>query len=110
MQILDIDHQDILEFIRCKLDEERFAWKLIDSGIPAQEAYAHASLQNANLSVRLSDKFMQAVKDDQTYWTHRINSGAACDELSARAVFREIAEAANQCGDPGVQFDDSINS
>ncbi|MCZ6706665.1 MAG: vitamin B12-dependent ribonucleotide reductase [Chloroflexi bacterium] len=112
MIILDADHPDILDFVTSKAREERKAWALIDAGYDSSlngEAYSSVSFQNANHSVRVSDDFMQAVEQDGSYWTTAVTSGEPMDELRAREVLREIAVATHQCGDPGMQFDTTIN-
>ena len=112
MIILNADHPDIMEFVWCKADEERKAWALIDAGYEGSlngPAYSSVAFQNANHSVRVSDDFMRAVQDDASYWTRAVTSGAALEELRARDVLRGIAEATHQCGDPGMQFDSTIN-
>ena len=112
MIILNADHPDVLEFIWCKADEERKAWALIDAGYDASlngGAYSSVSFQNANHSVRVSDAFMQAVVRDESYTTKSVTTDEPLDELKARDVLRAIAEATHQCGDPGMQFDSTIN-
>ena len=112
MIILDAEHPDILEFINSKADEERKAWALIDAGYDGSlngDAYSSVSFQNANHSIRVSDAFMQAVEADESYWTRAVTTGAPMDQLSAREVLRAASEATHQCGDPGLQFDTTIN-
>jgi len=114
MQILDVTHPDILEFVEAKSAEERKAWALIEQGYDGgfavpNGAYDSVAFQNANLSVRLSDAFMEAVLTDDTYSTIEVGSGKPCEELKARDVLFKISEATHLCGDPGVQFDDEIN-
>ncbi len=112
MIILNADHPDVLEFVWCKAKEERKAWVLIDSGYDGSlngEAYSSVSFQNANHSVRVSDGFMQAVVQDATYTTTAVTDGEPVEELRAREVLRAIASATHQCGDPGMQFDTTIN-
>ena len=113
MVILNADHPEVMEFIRSKADEERKAWALIDAGYDGSfngTAYASVSLQNANHSVRVPDEFMQAVREGRT-WTTREVSGARkdADVHEARSILRAIAEATHVCGDPGLQFDTTIN-
>jgi ribonucleoside-diphosphate reductase alpha chain len=113
MVILNADHPDILDFIRCKAEEEKKAWALIEAGynvgfnVPGG-AYDSVQFQNANHSVRTSDDFMQAVVDDKPWQTKAIVGGRVIDNYKARDLWREIAEAAWICGDPGVQFDTTI--
>jgi ribonucleoside-diphosphate reductase alpha chain len=112
MVILNVDHPDIQEFIACKVVEERKAWALIDAGYDGAytgEAYASISFQNANNSVRVTDEFMQAVEAD-TDWalTARLD-GSVMERVRARDLLRLMAESAWQCGDPGIQFDTTVN-
>ena len=112
MVILNADHPDILEFIRCKAEEEKKAWALIDSGYDGSfngEAYSSIFFQNSNNSVRVTDAFMKAVVEDQPWQTHAVRDGHAMEIYKARDLFREIAEAAWLCGDPGLQFDSTVN-
>jgi len=114
MVILDVDHPDIMEFIRCKAEEEKKAWALIEAGydggfnVPGG-AYDSIFFQNANHSVRVSDAFMEAVERDGVWHTRYRLDGGIADEYRARDVLRAIAEATHLCGDPGMQFDDTIN-
>jgi ribonucleoside-diphosphate reductase alpha chain len=113
MVILNADHPDILDFIRCKAEEEKKAWALIEAGynvgfnVPGG-AYDSVQFQNANHSVRVSDDFMQAVADDKEWKTKAIVDGRVIDTYRARDLWREIADAAWICGDPGLQFDSTI--
>lgn len=114
MQILNVDHPDILEFIKCKCEEEKKAKALIEHGYDGGfavngGAYDSVSFQNANLSVRVSNNFMQSAVNDRIYSTKMVKSGQDCEELNAGAVLKQIAEATYLCGDPGIQFDDTIN-
>ena len=112
MIILNAEHPDVLEFIHSKAHEERKAWALIEAGYDGAlngEAYSSVSFQNANHSVRVSDAFMQAVEAGGSYWTRAVQSGEPMDQMEAREVLREIALATHQCGDPGMQFDTTIN-
>jgi ribonucleoside-diphosphate reductase alpha chain len=114
MVILNVDHPDIREFIRSKAEEEKKAWTLIDAGydggfnVPGG-AYDSIAFQNANHSVRVTDAFMRAALDDGPWRTRAVTTGEMVDTLSARALLREIAEAAHVCGDPGMQYDSTIN-
>jgi ribonucleoside-diphosphate reductase alpha chain len=113
MVILNVDHPDVLEFIRCKVNEEKKAWTLIDGGYDSSfngEAYSSIFFQNSNNSVRVTDEFMKAVVDDRAFQTRAVRDGAPMDTYRARDVFREISEAAWHCGDPGLQFDTTINA
>jgi ribonucleoside-diphosphate reductase alpha chain len=114
MVILNVDHPDIMDFINCKEVEERKAWALIDAGydggfnVPGG-AYDSVFYQNANHSVRASDDFMQAVVDDTDWTTHAVRSGEPMETHRARSIIRRIAETTWSCGDPGMQFDSTIN-
>ncbi|MDQ3263652.1 MAG: vitamin B12-dependent ribonucleotide reductase [Myxococcota bacterium] len=113
MVILNSDHPDILQFIKCKADEEKKAWALIDAGYDGSfngEAYSSVFFQNSNNSVRVTDEFMRAVVEDRSWTTKAIRDGAPMDTYRARDLFKEISEAAHLCGDPGMQFDSTINS
>src|SRR5258708_5503889 len=113
MVILNADHPDIVDFIRCKAEEEKKAWALIDAGynvgfnVPGG-AYDSVQFQNANHSVRVTDHFMQAVADDKEWKTKAVVDGRGIDTYKAREMWREIADAARVCGDPGPQFDTTI--
>lgn len=111
MVMLDVDHPDILEFVNAKADEERKAWALIDAGYDGSidgEAYRSVFFQNSNNSVRVSDAFMEAVRDDAPWQTHWRTNGDVAATLPARELFDAIVSAAHLCGDPGLQFDDTI--
>jgi ribonucleoside-diphosphate reductase alpha chain len=113
MVILDVDHPDIVDFIRSKAEEEKKAWALIDAGYDGAvngEAYSSVYFQNANHSVRVSDEFMRAVVDGGEWHTIARTSGEVMTSHRAGDVLRMIAEAAHQCGDPGLQFDTTINA
>ena len=113
MVILNVDHPDIVEFIECKEIEENKAWALIEAGydggfnVPGG-AYDSVFHQNANHSVRVTDQFMQDVLKDEKFYTRNVTDRAVADEYDARHLWRLIAESAWACGDPGVQFDDTI--
>ena len=112
MVILNADHPDVLEFIRCKASEEKKAWALIDAGYDGSfngEAYGSVFFQNSNNSVRVTDEFMKAVVEDRPWTTRAVRDGRPMDTYKARDLFREISEAAHLCGDPGLQFDSTIN-
>jgi ribonucleoside-diphosphate reductase alpha chain len=114
MQSLKVHHPDIMEFIECKSKEEKKARVLIEKGgYDANfngEAYSSILFQNANLSVRLSDEFMEAVQRDDTWTTRWVtDSSKAGPSFKAREVMNRMAECAWQCGDPGVQYDTTIN-
>ncbi|MCE9583582.1 MAG: vitamin B12-dependent ribonucleotide reductase [Planctomycetes bacterium] len=112
MVILDVDHPDILDFIHCKGSEERKAHALIDAGYDGSvngEAYSSVFFQNSNNSVRVSDEFMRAVLDDKEWGTKARTDGRVITKHRARDVFRTIAEETWFCGDPGMQYDTTIN-
>ena len=112
MVILNADHPDIEEFIKCKVEEEKKAWALIEAGYDSSldgPAYGSVFFQNANNSVRVTDDFMQAVLEDREWKTHFVKDGAVCDTYKARDLLRMIAEGTYLCGDPGMQFDTTIN-
>src|SRR5438445_5357582 len=113
MVILNADHPDVFDFVRCKAEEEKKARALIEAGynvgfnVPGG-AYDSAQFQNANHSVRVTDDFMRAVIDDKEWETKAVVDGRTIDTYKARELWKEIAEAAWICGDPGLQFDSTI--
>ena len=114
MVILNTDHPDIEEFITSKSEEERKAWALIDAGYNGGfnvkgGAYDSVFFQNANHSVRATDSFMRAVVEDKEWTTHYVRDHAVAETKRARDMMSLMAEAAWQCGDPGMQFDTTIN-
>ncbi len=112
MVILDIDHPDIVDFIWCKAREEEKAWKLVELGYDSSidgEAYGSVFFQNANHSVRVTDEFMEAVLRDGDWETRARTTGEVMGRYKARDLLRQIAEAAWRCGDPGLQYDTTIN-
>ena len=112
MVVLNIDHPDIEEFIKCKVEEEKKAWALIGAGYDSSldgPAYGSVFFQNANNSVRVSDEFMQAVQQDREWKTRYVRSGEVCETFKARDLLRMIAESTYFCGDPGMQYDSTIN-
>ncbi|HXK08193.1 MAG TPA: vitamin B12-dependent ribonucleotide reductase [Vicinamibacteria bacterium] len=114
MVILNTDHPDVVEFIGCKAEEERKAWALIEAGYDGAfnvrgGAYDSVFFQNANHSVRATDEFMNAVLEDREWQTKYVLSGKVCETLRARDLMKLMAEAAWQCGDPGIQYDTTIN-
>ncbi len=112
MVILNADHPDIEEFIDCKVNEERKAWALIDQGYDGSfngEAYSSVFFQNSNNSVRVTDEFMRAVIDDGSWTTRAVTDGRPMGTFRARHLMRKIAEGTHVCGDPGLQFDTTIN-
>jgi ribonucleoside-diphosphate reductase alpha chain len=113
MVVLNADHPDIVDFIKCKVEEERKAWALIEAGYDSSldgPAYGSVFFQNANNSVRATDGFMQAVLDDAEWQTHFVKSSEVAETRPARRILHMIAEAAHACGDPGMQFDTTINT
>ncbi|HYR95872.1 MAG TPA: vitamin B12-dependent ribonucleotide reductase [Candidatus Binatus sp.] len=112
MVVLNADHPDIVDFIRCKVDEERKAWALIAAGYDSSldgPAYSSIFFQNANNSVRVTDEFMKAAVEGRPWSTRYVTNGAVADTLPARDILHMIADATWQCGDPGMQFDTIIN-
>jgi ribonucleoside-diphosphate reductase alpha chain len=113
MNTMDASHPDILPFINAKSNEEKKAWALIDAGYSGDfngEAYGSVAFQNENLSVRVGDDFMQAVVDDKEWTTHHITDPTkAGPTYKARDLMKWISEGAWLCGDPGIQFKDTIN-
>jgi len=112
MVILNAEHPDILEFIQCKELEEKKAWALIDAGYDGSftgEAYGSVMFQNSNNSVRVTDEFMRAVIDDKEWKTRAITDGRVMDTYRARDLMKKMAESAHLCGDPGIQFDTTVN-
>jgi len=112
MVILNIDHPDIVEFIECKMKEERKAHVLIgqgyDSGIDG-DAYSSIFFQNANHSVRVTDEFMRAAEEDRDWWTRNITDGQPNEKLRARDLLAKVADSTWHCGDPGMQYDTTVN-
>ena len=112
MVILNIDHPDIVEFIECKMKEERKAHVLIEQGYDSSidgDAYASIFFQNANHSVRVTDDFMRAVVEDKDWWTKNVTDGQPADKLRARDLMMKIADSTWHCGDPGMQYDTTVN-
>ncbi len=112
MVILNADHPDIVEFINCKVEEEKKAWALIDAGYDGSftgTAYSSVFFQNSNNSVRVTDEFMRAVLDDKEWQTRAVTTGEVMDTYKARDLMRLIAEGTYVCGDPGMQFDTTVN-
>jgi ribonucleoside-diphosphate reductase alpha chain len=112
MVILNVDHPDIVQFIESKMREERKAHVLIEQGYDSSidgEAYSSVFFQNANHSVRVTDEFMQAVESDRDWWTRNVTDGSPADKLRARDLLKSISESAWHCGDPGMQYDSTVN-
>ncbi|OLD72210.1 MAG: ribonucleoside-diphosphate reductase, adenosylcobalamin-dependent [Verrucomicrobia bacterium 13_1_20CM_54_28] len=105
-------HPDIEEFIDAKQKEEKKAWALIEQGYDGSyngDAYGSVMYQNENVSVRVSDEFMEAAHEGREWWTRRITDGKPCERKDARTLLRKIAEGTYICGDPGMQFDSTIH-
>jgi ribonucleoside-diphosphate reductase alpha chain len=112
MVILNVDHPDIEDFIWCKAKEEKKAWALIDSGYDGSfdgEAYKSVFFQNSNNSVRVTDEFMEAVQKDREWTTKAIRDGQTVGTFKASELWRSIAQATWECGDPGLQYDTTVN-
>jgi ribonucleoside-diphosphate reductase alpha chain len=113
MVILNVDHPDIVDFIDCKSKEEAKAFALIRAGYdgsgPDSEAYSSIFFQNANNSVRVNDEFMRAYERDGEFTTLAVKDRKPVKTYKARDIMAKIAEATWQCGDPGMQFDSTIN-
>jgi ribonucleoside-diphosphate reductase alpha chain len=114
MVILNLDHPDIVDFITCKAEEEKKAWALIEAGydggfnVPGG-AYDSVFFQNANHSVRATDEFMEALERDSEWTTRAVTDAQAMDTYRARDLMRMVADSTWVCGDPGMQFDTTIN-
>src|SRR5271165_4177877 len=113
MVILNIDHPDVVDFIECKQKEEAKAWALVEAGYdgsgPDSEAYSSIFFQNANNSVRVTDDFMYAVLRDGEFSTRAVKDGRPVQTFKAREMLRKIADATWHCGDPGMQYDTTVN-
>src|SRR5213594_1941334 len=112
MVILNVDHPDIVEFIECKMKEERKAHVLIEQGYDSSidgDAYASIFFQNANHSVRVTDDFMRAVVEDKDWWTKNVLDGQPNEKLRARDLMMKISDSTWHCGDPGMQYDTTVN-
>jgi len=112
MVILNADHPDVEKFIWCKAKEEKKAYTLVEAGYDASidgDAYSSIFFQNANNSVRATDEFMEAAARDGDWWTKGVFTGQPVNRFKAKDLMRQIAEATYQCGDPGMQFDTTVN-
>jgi ribonucleoside-diphosphate reductase alpha chain len=112
MVVLNADHPDIVEFIQCKEEEEKKAWALMDAGYDGSldgPAYGSVFFQNANNSVRVTDEFMEAVDADGEWQTKNVLGDGVAATYKARDLLRMMSEATWVCGDPGMQFDTTIN-
>jgi ribonucleoside-diphosphate reductase alpha chain len=104
-------HGDIEEFIDCKQKEEKKAWALIEQGYDGSyngDAYGSVMYQNENLSVRVSDEFMQAALDGKEWWTRSTTTGKPLHKKDASTLLEKIAQGTHVCGDPGLQYDGAI--
>src|ERR1035441_5807292 len=113
MVILNVDHPDVMEFIECKQKEEAKAWALIEMGYdgsgPDSDAYSSIFFQNANNSVRVTDDFMYAVLRDGDFSTRSVKDGHPVQTFKAREMLHKISDATWHCGDPGMQYDTTVN-
>jgi ribonucleoside-diphosphate reductase alpha chain len=113
MVILNVDHPDIVEFIECKQKEEAKAHTLVAAGYdgssPDSEAYSSIFFQNANNSVRVTDDFMYAVVRDTDFSTKKVQDGSVMKIYKAKDLLKQISEATWHCGDPGMQYDTTVN-
>jgi len=111
MQTLKSWHPDIMEFVEAKMTEEKKAWALIEEGYDGSfngPAYGSVAFQNVNQSVRVDDALMHAVEDDELYDLKAVTSGATVERVPARKILDGIAEGTHLCGDPGLQYEDTI--
>jgi ribonucleoside-diphosphate reductase alpha chain len=112
MVVLNADHPDVKTFILCKWKEEEKAHKLIDAGYDSSidgEAYGSIYFQNANNSVRVTDDFMKRALADEEWDLKGVRGGEIVERVKAKDLLRLIAEATWHCGDPGMQFDTTVN-
>lgn len=111
MQTLKVWHPDILEFVEAKQEEEKKAWALIEEGYDGSfngPAYGSVAFQNVNQSVRVTDEFMDAADKNTTYGLRSVKSGEVLEQADAAAVLEKISEGTHVCGDPGMQYEDTI--
>ena len=111
MQTLKSWHPDILEFVEAKQEEEKKAWALIEEGYDGSfngPAYGSVAFQNVNQSVRVDDAFMASADENGSYNLKAVNSDETIEEVSAADILEKIAEGTHICGDPGVQYEDTI--
>jgi ribonucleoside-diphosphate reductase alpha chain len=113
MVILNVDHPDIVEFIECKSKEEAKAHALVslgyDGSSPDAEAYSSIFFQNANNSVRVTDDFMYAVLRDADFSTRAVKDGRPVQTFKAKDIMFKLSDATWRCGDPGMQYDTTVN-
>ncbi|MBI3334279.1 intein-containing adenosylcobalamin-dependent ribonucleoside-diphosphate reductase [Candidatus Pacearchaeota archaeon] len=113
MEILNVEHPDIMEFIEAKQKEEKKAWALIEAGYSGGmngDAYSSIYFQNCNMSVRASDEFLKAAREDKEWQTKSVTTGELIETLKAKEIMMKIAEGTWTCGDPGMQYDTTINT
>ena len=111
MQTLKVSHPDILEFVEAKQKEERKAWALIEQGYDGSyngPAYGSVAFQNVNQSVRVTDEFMRAAEERRLFRLKAVMTGKDIDEVPAHELLRTMAEGTHVCGDPGMQYEDTI--
>lgn len=112
MVILNVDHPDIVDFIQCKEMEEKKAWALIDAGYDGSfngPAYGSVFFQNSNNSVRVTDEYMRALEEDRNWTTLSVVGKKPVETMPAKEIMQKISQSAWICGDPGLQFDSTIN-
>ena len=113
MVILNVDHPDIVDFVECKMKEEAKAHALVAQGYdgshPDSDAYSSIFFQNANNSVRVTDDFMYAVVRDTDFSTKAVQGGSVMKTYKAKDLLKKISEATWHCGDPGMQYDTTVN-
>ena len=113
MVILNVDHPDIVDFVECKMKEEAKAHALVamgyDGSHPDSDAYSSIFFQNANNSVRVTDDFMYAVVRDTDFSTKAVQDGSVMKTYKAKELLKKISEATWHCGDPGMQYDTTVN-
>ncbi len=113
MVILNVDHPDIVDFVECKMKEEAKAHALVAQGYdgshPDSDAYSSIFFQNANNSVRVTDDFMYAVVRDTDFSTKAVQGGTVMKTYKAKDLLKKISEATWHCGDPGMQYDTTVN-
>ena len=111
MQTLKSWHPDVREFVRAKQEEERKAWALIEQGYDGSfngPAYGSVAFQNVNQSLRVDDAFMAASESEAPYALRSVTTGETVEEVSARELLTEVAQGTHVCGDPGLQYEDTI--
>ncbi len=112
MVVLNVDHPDIEEFVDCKVNEERKAYALGEAGWDMSlngDAWSSIQFQNANNSIRVTDEFMRSALEDREWPLPSVLDGKTVTTVNARALLQRIAAAAWECGDPGMQYDTTVN-